>query len=285
MNLARLRKGQSVLIHAAADSVGQAAIQLATYLGLVIYATVGTEDKRQLLIEKYKIAEEHIFNSRDASFVKGIKRATGGRGVDCVLNSLSGELLRALWGCLATFGTFIELGLCDITNNMRLDMRPFSKVTTFTFCNILAVMHEDPDFMGEILKQTFQLIDQKVLGAPSPMTVYPVGQLHEALRTMQQGKHRGKLVLSFSEDAQAPVLCEAKESLRLDPDATYLIVGGLGGLGRSIAREFMASGARNLAFVSRSGDAIPAAKAIMDELAARNARVYAYRADVSDESS
>lgn len=285
VNLARLRKGQSVLIHAAAGGVGQAAIQLATHLSLVVYATVGTEDKRQLLVEKYKIPEEHIFNSRDISFVKGIKRATDGRGVDCVLNSLSGELLRASWGCLATFGTFIELGLRDITNNTRLDMRPFSKVTTFTFCNILAVMQEDPDFMGEILKQTFQLIDQKVLSAPSPTTVYPVGQLHKAFRTMQQGKHRGKLVLSFSEDAQAPVLCEAKESLRLDPDATYLIVGGLGGLGRSMACEFVASGARNLAFVSRSGDATPAAKAVMHELAARNVRVRAYRADVADESS
>lgn len=94
VNLARLRRGQSVLIHAAAGGVGQAAVQLATYLGLVVYANVGTEDKRQLIMERYGIPEDHIFNSRDSSFVKGIKRVTGGRGVDCVLNSLSSELLR-----------------------------------------------------------------------------------------------------------------------------------------------------------------------------------------------
>lgn len=104
VNLARLRQGQSILIHAAAGGVGQAAIQLAKYLGLVVYATVGSDDKRDLLMKQYQVPESHIFHSRDDSFVKGIMRVTSGRGVDCVLNSLSGELLRASWGCLASFG-------------------------------------------------------------------------------------------------------------------------------------------------------------------------------------
>lgn len=99
VNLARLRPGQSVLIHAAAGGVGQAAIQLAQHLGLDIYVTVGSEDKRTLVMDKYGIPEGRIFNSRDASFVMGVKRVTGGRGVDCVLNSLAGELLRQSWVC------------------------------------------------------------------------------------------------------------------------------------------------------------------------------------------
>lgn len=244
VNLARLRKGQTILIHAAAGGVGQATIQLATHIGLIIFATVGTEDKRKLLIEKYNIPQENIFNSRDASFAKGIKRVTGGRGVDCVINSLSGELLRASWGCVAPFGTVIELGLRDITDNMRLDMRPFSNVTSFTFCNILALMQQDPDAMGVVLKETFNLVSEGILCSPYPVTVFPVEQVQDAFRLMQQGKHRGKLVLSFAANPQAPVLCEAKESLQLDSDATYLIVGGLGGLGRSMALELVASGAR-----------------------------------------
>lgn len=87
VNVAKLRPGQSVLIHAAAGGVGQAALQLATHLGLVAYVTVGSEDKRALVMEKYGVPAAHIFNSRDASFVKAIKRVTNGRGVDCVLNS------------------------------------------------------------------------------------------------------------------------------------------------------------------------------------------------------
>jgi NADPH:quinone reductase-like Zn-dependent oxidoreductase len=92
VNIARLRAGQSVLIHAAAGGVGQAALQLAAHLKLKVYATVGSEDKRRLVMDKYNVPESQIFYSRDASFVKAIKRVTGGRGVDCVLNSLSGEV-------------------------------------------------------------------------------------------------------------------------------------------------------------------------------------------------
>lgn len=94
VGLAHVRRGQSVLIHAAAGGVGQAAIQLATHLGVVVYVTVDSEEKRRFVMKQYGIPEEHVFNSRDTSFAKDIRRVTGERGVDCVLNHLSGELLR-----------------------------------------------------------------------------------------------------------------------------------------------------------------------------------------------
>lgn len=286
VNLAKLRRGQSVLIHAAAGGVGQAALQLATYLGLKVYVTVSAEDKRHLLMERYGIPEEHMFNSRDSSFVKGIKRVTGGRGVDCILNSLSGELLRVSWGCLATFGTFVEIGLRDIIDNMRLDMRPFSKSTTFTFINVNTLLEQAPDTIGEIFTEVFKLLRTNILRTPYPMTIYPVGQVEDAFRTMQQGKHRGKMLLSFKErDSEAPVLSKSKDSLKLDPKATYLFAGGLGGLGRSLAMEFLASGARHIAFISRSGDAKPEAMAVVNELTGRGAQVKVYRGDIADEAS
>ncbi len=104
---------------------------------------------------------------------------------------------------------------------------------------------------------------------------------------MQQRKHRGKIVLPFSEEdkAKAPVLCKAKGSLKLDPDATYLFIDGLGGLGCSLAREFVASEARHIAFVSRFGDTKPEAKAIVDELAAHGAQVKGFCGDVADQVS
>lgn len=287
VKLAKLRRGQSVLIHAAAGGVGQAAVQLAKHLGLVIYVTVGTEDKRQFVVEKYRIAEEHIFNSRDSSFAKGIQRMTGGRGVDCVLNSLSGELLRVSWNCLATFGTFVEIGMRDITDNMRLDMRPFGKSATFTSFDIPTLIEGDPAALGDVLNDVFKLLHDEILHVPYPLTVYPIGQAENAFRIMQQGKHRGKLVLSFSDEdkAKAPVLCKASDSLKLDPHATYLFIGGLGGLGRSLAREFVASGARHLAFISRSGDSKPEAKTTVDELAAHGAQVKVFVGDVADQAS
>ena len=287
VRLAKLRQGQSVLIHAAAGGVGQAAIQLASHLGLVVYVTVGSEEKRRLVMEQYGIIEEHIFFSRDTSFAKGIQRVTDGRGVDCVLNHLSGELLRVSWTCLATFGTFVELGLRDITDNMRLDMRPFRKSATFAYFDITTLVEEDPAALGEALSDVFKLLHKGMLHVPHPVTVFPVGKVEDAFRIMQQGKHRGKIVLSFSEEdkAKAPVLCKARQSLKLDPSATYLFIGGLGGLGRSLAREFIASGARHIAFVSRSGNTKPEAKATVDELVAHGAQVKVFSGDVSDPSS
>lgn len=283
INLARLRKGQSILIHAAAGGVGQAAVQLAKYLGLVIYATVGSEDKRRLLCERFGLQEAHILHSRDTSFVKGIARLTGGRGVDCVLNSLSGELLRASWGCLAPFGTFVEIGLRDITNNTRLDMRPFEHNTTFTSCNMANLALPD---LAVILDKTFNLVRQGHLSAAYPLTTYPIGQVGEAFRIMQQGRHRGKIILSLADPtATAPVFHNAKDSLKLDSTMTYLLVGGLGGLGRTLAREFVACGARHIAFISRSGASSPSAQTLLAELAASGATARAYRGDVTDEQS
>lgn len=287
IKLAKLQRGQSVLIHAGAGGVGQSAVQLAKYLGLDIFVTVGTEDKRRFLKEQCGIAEDHIFNSRDSSFSKGVQRMTNGRGVDCVLNSLSGELLRVSWDCIATFGTFVEIGLRDITDNMRLDMRPFAKSATFTFFDIPTLIQENPAALGQVLNDVFDLLRNGTLHVPYPMTVYPVGQVEDAFRIMQQGKHRGKIVLSFSEEDKlnAPVICKASESLTLDPNATYLFVGGLGGLGRSLARELVSSGARYLAFLSRSGENKPEAKAVVDELVALGAHVKVFCGDVADEGS
>ena len=285
VNVAKLRPGQSILIHAAAGGVGQAALQLAKHLGLVAYVTVGSEDKRALVMDMYDVPAANIFNSRDASFVKAIKRITGGYGVNCVLNSLSGELLRASWEYIAMFGTFVEIGLRDIINNMWLDMRPFIKYTTFAFINLTNFFDDHKDIAGQILQDTFDLVHKGVLYAPSPLTVYPVGEIEAAFRTMQRGKHRGKLALSYSEGCQAKVYRRARDALKLDPSATYLIVGGLGGLGRSLARRFVACGAQNIAFLSRSGIASTEARSVVEELSARCAQVKTYRADVADETS
>ncbi|KFY87076.1 hypothetical protein V500_07196 [Pseudogymnoascus sp. VKM F-4518 (FW-2643)] len=125
VHLARIQAGESVLIHAAAGGVGQAAIQVARRLGAEVYVTVGTGEKKAHIMELFGIPSERIFSSRDVSFEAGIKRVTGGRGVDVVLNSLAGESLRASWRCVAPFGRFVELGKRDIEAGGRLDMGPF----------------------------------------------------------------------------------------------------------------------------------------------------------------
>jgi NADPH:quinone reductase-like Zn-dependent oxidoreductase len=113
------------------SGLGQALIQIAQDIGAEIFATVGSAAKRQLLVKQYAIPVDHIFNSRDLTFAKGVMRMTKGSGVDVIVNSLEGESLRRTWECIALFGRFVEIGVRDILANSRLDMAPFSKSATF----------------------------------------------------------------------------------------------------------------------------------------------------------
>ena len=282
VQLAQVRKGQTILIHAAAGGVGQAAIQIAQYYQMDIIATVGSESKRKLLRDKYWLSDDHILSSRDLSFVKGVKRLTGGRGVDVILNSLSGEFLRQTWNCIAPFGTFLEIGIKDILNNTELDMRPFLQGASYTFYNINQIEKERPDMMGKIITETFEFQRRKITRPITPLKTYPISDVVNAFRLMQAGKHLGKVVLSFGEADNIPVIRRAAESFKLDSNAVYLVIGGLGGLGRSISKLLVDQGARKICFLSRSGGRSAEAQKLLQELRDRKVQVEAYACDVAD---
>lgn len=283
--MANIEKGQTILIHAAAGGVGQAAIMLAQHVGLEIFATVGSEDKRELIKTRYGIPEDRIFNSRDLSFVQGVMRMTNGVGVDVVLNSLSGEALRQTWTCIAPFGTFIEIGMKDILGNTRLDMRPFIRDATFTFINLNHLERDRPKLMSEILHSSMDLIKAGILKSIYPVTDYPISQVEQSFRVMQAGKHRGKLTLTYDDDDVVPVIDSSFSSARLSSDGCYMLVGGLGGLGRSLAQLFVRLGAKKLCFLSRSGATNPSAQKLVDDLIEQGADVLVCKSDVADAAS
>jgi NADPH:quinone reductase-like Zn-dependent oxidoreductase/NAD(P)-dependent dehydrogenase (short-subunit alcohol dehydrogenase family)/aryl carrier-like protein len=285
--LARVKKGQSILVHAAAGGVGQATIQIAQHYEMEIFATVGSETKRALLRNEYGLPDDHIFNSRDLSFALGVKRMTGGRGVDVVLNSLAGEALRQTWHCIAPFGSFIEIGLKDILGNTRLDMRPFLQDATFSFFNLNHIERERPDLMSEIIRGAFDLQRRGITKPITPLVVYPVSQVESAFRLMQTGKHVGKIALTFNDEDVVPVVRARTESpvLDLKCEPSYVLVGGLGGLGRSIATMLVDNGARKLCFLSRGGATSTEAKALVSQLEQRNVQVLTVPCDVSNAMS
>lgn len=132
VNVARLYHGQSILIHAAAGGVGQAAIMLAQILGAEVFATIGSKRNEEFPKETYGLADNHIFSGRNSAFGKDIRNATGDNGVDVAINSLGGDL-RAGRNCLARFGRSIEIGKRDILANMRLEMGAVHKLYDFRF--------------------------------------------------------------------------------------------------------------------------------------------------------
>ncbi|KAI9737711.1 MAG: hypothetical protein M1818_005715 [Claussenomyces sp. TS43310] len=281
IDLGRLERGESVLIHAAAGGVGQAAIILAQMIGAEIFVTVGSLDKKRHLMKEYQIPEDRIFFSRDTSFSSQIQAATKGRGVDVVLNSLAGDALLATWQCLASFGRFIEIGKRDIVGNTRLEMAPFAKNVTFSSVDLIVVLSERPLLMKRLLSDVFNLYRQGVVKPITPLSVFAVSDVESAFRSLQSGKNLGKIAIKLgAEDQVKAVPAKLSDSL-LRSDASYLIIGGTGGLGRSITRWMARKGAKHIILASRSSRVNDNVKTLIQDLAVEGTEVLVRQCDVS----
>ncbi|OHF03816.1 KR domain-containing protein [Colletotrichum orchidophilum] len=255
-HIARLSEGETVLIHAAAGGVGQAAVQLAQLRGAKIFVTVGSQTKRELVKQLFGISDDQIFNSRDDTFAEDVLHATGGRGLDVVLNSLGGELLRQSWECIAPFGRFIDIGKADIIANNTLPMGPFNRNVTFSAVDLVVVHEEAKPLMKKILQDVTRLFEQNPhLHEPKPLHIFSPSKLEDAMRFLQGGKNTGKVIIDYASSSDTVEYRPSQRQHRYDfqADATYVISGGLGGLGREIARWMVSRGARNLLLLSSRG--------------------------------
>ncbi|KAI2464934.1 putative polyketide synthase [Annulohypoxylon bovei var. microspora] len=284
---AQLQPGESILIHSAAGGVGIATIQMAKLIGAEIFATVGTDEKKQYLIDNFGLRADHIFNSRDSSFVAGIKAVTAGRGVDVILNSLVGELLHESWECLADFGRFIEIGKRDIVDGGNLNMQGFSHGTTFTAFD-LSMLAESKSRAHHVLYQTMLARAMEFLRGGrvqpvKPLSVFNASDVAAAFNYFNSSKRMGKIVISFEDQTQMVPVVPDKFSAILDPNKSYLLIGCLGGLGRSLSMWMLSRGARKFVFVGRSGTEKPAAKRLVENLEKAGASCTIVKGDVANE--
>jgi len=201
--VARLKKGDSVLIHSAAGATGQMAVRFARYLGAgEIYVSVGSEEKRDLVVKPEAegglgVPAANIFYSRTADFVNGVKRATGGRGVDVVFNSLSGSLLKASWECVAPYGRFVDVGKADIMADTKLPMSGFAKNVSFSSVDLLHIAMSDSVLTRSLVDKVLQLAVSKKVRGPGPLHLFPVGETERAFRYMQGGKNTGRILITM----------------------------------------------------------------------------------------
>ncbi|RWA10956.1 hypothetical protein EKO27_g4170 [Xylaria grammica] len=189
VDLARIEKGEKVLIHSAAGSTGQMAILIANWVGAEVFATVGYNDKKDFLVREFHVAEDHIFYSRDPSFAKGVMRMTHGRGVDVILNSLSGQALQSTWECTAPYGRFVEMGKTDIQTNTPLPMGRFWKNVSFFALDVQHISQTDLDLTQRLLTSVVDMLTSGIIKPPLPTRVFPPQRVEEAFRTVQSGKH------------------------------------------------------------------------------------------------
>ncbi|MES4904961.1 MULTISPECIES: type I polyketide synthase [unclassified Streptomyces] len=261
VDLAGLTAGESVLIHAAAGGVGMAAVQIARHLGAEVYATASPG--KHAVLEAMGIDEAHRASSRDLDFEEAFRAATGGRGVDVVLNSLTGAATDASLRLLAKDGRFVELGLTDVRDPGQL-----AAVHPGVHYRVLDLGQPGEDGIGRMLSDILGQFERDELAHP-PVRAYDIRRARDAFRLISRAAHVGKVVLTLPRT--------------LDPDGTVLVTGGTGTLGGLVARHLVTRhGVRRLLLTSRRGPQAPGATDLCDELAELGATVTVEACDVGD---
>ena len=263
-HLAKIVPGDRVLVHGAAGGIGMAAIQIAQQAGAHVFTTASPNKWATLR----GLGVQNIYPSRTLDFAEQILTDTNGQGVTVVLNSLTGKgFVEKNLSVLATNGRLVELSIRDMWDvqkvaNVRPDVQYY--VMGGEGVSVLA-----PDQMHSLFLNLMTKFEQGHLKAP-PITTFPIGHVVDALRYMQQSKHIGKIVVTYPVDDK-----------RFRVDGTYLITGGLGGLGLLVADWMVAHGARHLVLVGRSQPSA-AAKRQLASLSEAGANIYVAQADVSN---
>ncbi|MFC4116911.1 type I polyketide synthase [Nonomuraea zeae] len=268
-DLAGLRQGQRLLVHSAAGGVGMAATQLARHWGAEVYGTASPP--KWAALRELGFTGDRIAGSRTLDFEQSFLAATGGEGVDVVLDSLAGEFVDASLRLLPRGGRFLEMGKTDIR-------RPGDVAADHPGVDYQAFDLTDAglDRMREILLELGELFDRGVL-RPLPLTCFDVRSSGEAFRYLSQARHIGKVVLTV------PQALSQHEPAALRPDGTVLVTGGTGTLGALVARHLVTEhGVRNLLLLGRRGAAAEGVAELVAELSGHGAEVSVAACDAAD---
>lgn len=216
-HLARLTKGDSVLIQSATGGLGMAAIRIAQSLGAEIYATVGTDEKAKILVDEFGIPASHIFNSRKLSAVQDILKATKQKGLDVILSSSGGDLMHEMWRCIAPLGRFIDVGRTDVLGGGKLGLEVFNKNATFSSFDMGKIYRQKPDLISRyvppfspstiriwfeltdhrLMMEMTRLINEGVIGPIPHLTLFCISRLETAMASFSKGLHIGKFIITF----------------------------------------------------------------------------------------
>jgi acyl transferase domain-containing protein/NADP-dependent 3-hydroxy acid dehydrogenase YdfG/acyl carrier protein len=273
----RLQAGEKVLIHLGTGGVGLAAIQVAKHLGAEILATAGSEAKRAYL---RKLGIPHVMDSRSLSFADDVMAATGGRGVDVVLNALAGLAIDKGLACLAPYGRFVEIGKRDLFADKPIGLKSLYFNNSFSVIDLAALGKDRPELMRRLL----DVVSERVADGtyrPIPLTQFPVQRTAEAFRTMSKAQHIGKIVVDVKQSV-IEVEDDLESARRFDPRATYIVTGGLRGFGVSVADWLSENGAGRVVLVSRRTDVESDVAESIAKMKARGTDIVAASIDVTN---
>ncbi len=247
-DLARIKAGDKVLIHSATGGVGQAAIGIARAAGAEIFATAGSEQRRELL---RAMGIEHVYDSRSIEFAEQIRRDTDEYGVDIVLNSATGAAQQAGLRMLAFGGRFVEIGKREVYGDTRLGLFPFRRNLTFSYVDLALMSATQPGQVREVLNTVYRLTADGTLPMPQS-THYPLAEAATAIRRMSAAEHTGKLVLDIPRAGFSSAVVPPEQAQIFRGDGSYVITGGLGEVGLLLAEKFAVAGCGRIVLCSRA---------------------------------
>ncbi|KAK2617040.1 hypothetical protein QQS21_000134 [Conoideocrella luteorostrata] len=280
--LSMLHEGEYVLIHQASSSVGQLLVQLAIKLGANILATVGSDSKKRFLLRRFEVPAENIFISNDPSICRMIHLITAGRGVDVVVGSLAHWKGQDLSGCLAAYARVVDIGVNNsIAHNMAMPKTRVMNICRSTV-SFVDLVREKPSLVYDTFQQAIKIWSEHKISAPQPLNSFPAGNISNAFRQFQDERTMGKPVLEMNDSMSVKVNSATKPKYQFSESASYVIAGGLGGLGRSFARWMVRRGARYLILLSRSGPKSSVARELISELEAQHVIVATPQIDIGN---
>jgi NADPH:quinone reductase-like Zn-dependent oxidoreductase/acyl transferase domain-containing protein len=279
VEVARIRKGDLVLVHCGASGVGQAAIQIAKHFGTEVFATVSSKEKQQFLVKELQVPEENILISTGSSFPGALKALTRGREFNIVLSLFSDERSNASMHLLAPGGHFLDIALGSATRKVSFANSQIS----YTRIDFSFLLESRPKVVMKSVMACLSLLSESCMEPPTGLHKYSISEVEEAFRSLQDKNRTGKIVIEFTKASPIKIRINKTPWVEFDPNSTYLIAGGLGGLGRNIAQWMVRCGAKHLILLSRSGPRKEELEFIQ-KLRSQGVQVDAPPCDISDSS-
>jgi acyl transferase domain-containing protein/NADPH:quinone reductase-like Zn-dependent oxidoreductase/NAD(P)-dependent dehydrogenase (short-subunit alcohol dehydrogenase family) len=275
----------TILIHDGMAPVSRTAIQVALAIEAEVYVCVATVEDRMFIVSEYGIPEHRIFSS--LMFSKGVMRCTNGKGVMISFNTPSGEALQETLKCISPFGNIFEFAGSNEDGKTTIDLASIPRCASIHRVNIPLMAQLEGDLtplLSDRLRESLILYSEGRIKEIQSVTVMDFSQIKEGIQAQSSGK-AGSIVFTLNPSTMIPVVPQPTTPYQFDSNASYVLAGGYGGLGRSLARWMASRGARNLIFLSRSSASTLEKVEMITDLTNMDCKVHSFACDVSDTQS
>ncbi|KAL8723272.1 MAG: hypothetical protein Q9225_000394 [Loekoesia sp. 1 TL-2023] len=281
-SLAQVETGDTVLILQGTGLPGLAAIRISQIMGATPYVIVDSEVEAQHIIQQHGLSQSQVL-AKTPLVIEYLCEIIGGSGADIVFSSGSSDagLAREAWRHIAPFGRFVDFGRKNVLKRSILDTVPVHRGGNYLSFDMLELFKWRPQTLSKVLSSTIDLFREGSIAALKPVAIKNITELDDAVASFASSFTAGKTIIEYKPSERCLNLLPYKPQLKLKADATYLLVGCLGGLGRSLTSWMMKRGARRFTFLSRSGADATSAADLVRDVEAAGANVSVIRGDVT----